>query len=627
MLERLEFRQRFLALPLLAAIGFLLILLATWRLGVRNEELLGRIESGFAPAVETSRDLERQLVEIRREMEEAVAIQDPRALEAVDQHRQNLLSRLEDDRKNPVLLSSRPDEIRAAFSRYYETAHSASERLIAGNAAEAVAADLTLASSRYEELRSILAANRERDEKALSRAFSSTRANHRSSMWMISAITLLCLLSLGFLSAWLGRRLTDPIVRLSVAASRIATEHMTLLAAETKRIAEGDLTRRFTLDFEHLPVEGEDEVGRMAASFNLMLDKLSEISDAIVSMSSGLREIVLHVQRAAEEVATGSETVVNASSIAARGNESAVEAVESISATLHEFNANTQNVARSAHSQSSSSTQTLASIRSLLASVENVEGISTRLIEIAKGSYAAVQEGEEAMSSASQAIDQMRDVNKTSAGQVEELGTMAGGIGKIVDVIDEITEQINLLALNAAIEAARAGEHGRGFAVVAEEVRKLAERSSSSTEEIAKLVGGIQKQVTKAVANMEASVRSVEHGMARTDELRVNLDRVGFSVAEVFSCSKDIGTATAAQSQGAGEIASATSRLSELTDEIRASTEEQSNGTDQIVAAIERIRLQVQNNAAGVGALVASAEELSRQASQLRRLSSRFQVG
>jgi methyl-accepting chemotaxis protein len=623
MLDRLQFRHRFLALPFLAGLGFLSILFATWRSGTRNEELLDRIETGYAPALETSRDLERQLLEIQREMDDAAAIKDRRALEAVEQHRQSFLARLDESRRNPVVQSRRHDEIVESFSRYYDAERSVSERIIADGS---TGADRSSASALYEELHSLLAAGTKRDEEAFGRAFSSVRSNHRDSMWTVSGVTMLCLLCLGLLSAWLGRQVRAPILRLSATASRIAREHMTLLAIETKRVADGDLTRHFSLDFEHLPVESNDEVGEMAAAFNLMLDKLSEISQAIVAMSAGLREIVLHLQGAADEVATGSETVVSASSIAARGNESAVEAVESISATLHQFNANTQHVARSAQSQAASSLETLASIKALLGSVEKVEDISSRLVEIAKGSYAAVQEGEEAMGSASDAIDRMRDVNKTSAGLVEELGTMAHGIGKIVDVIDEIAEQINLLALNAAIEAARAGEHGRGFAVVADEVRKLAERSSGSTEEISKLVSGIQKQVQKAVANMDLSIRSVEHGMARTDELRANLDRVGFSVAEVFSWSKDIGKATAAQSEGAGAIETATSRLSQLTSEIRASTEEQSNGTDQIVQAIERIRLQVQENASGVGALVASAEELSRQASQLRRLASRFQV-
>ncbi|MGH9463865.1 MAG: methyl-accepting chemotaxis protein [Vicinamibacteria bacterium] len=125
--------------------------------------------------------------------------------------------------------------------------------------------------------------------------------------------------------------------------------------------------------------------------------------------------------------------------------------------------------------------------------------------EIAEGANRSVTEGQQAMSSTTEAMGEIHDVIRSSAVFVQELGGMAEDIGKIVEVIDEIPEQTNLLALNAAIEAARAGEHGLGFAVVADEVRKLAERSAKSTGEIADLVRGIQGQVRKAVREMEDS--------------------------------------------------------------------------------------------------------------------------
>ena len=325
-------------------------------------------------------------------------------------------------------------------------------------------------------------------------------------------------------------------------------------------------------------------------------------------------------------MATGSETVVSSTGAAARGNESTVEAVEAITATVHEMKANIHNVSRSAQSQASSSLETLASIENLVRSVQTVDQNAEQLIDIANTANQAVLEGQHAMTSTTEAMGEIRNVIRTSAGFVQDIGGMAEDIDKIVGVIDEIADQTNLLALNAAIEAARAGEHGLGFAVVAEEVRKLAERSASSTGEISGLIGGIQGQVNKSVRNMESCTTTVQDGMKRTEELKSTLAKISSVVSEVSRCSKEIGAATSEQSSGAQQIELATARLSELTQEISAATEEQSTGTKQVVQSIEKIGEMVQENAGGVGELAASAEELSRQASLMRDLASRFRV-
>jgi methyl-accepting chemotaxis protein len=425
----------------------------------------------------------------------------------------------------------------------------------------------------------------------------------------------------------LGRQITEPIVNLTNAAEQIATADMKQLADETRVMASGDLTREIRIEPRRIEIVNGGEIGRMASSFNLMLDKLGEISKAFNLVSAGLRDIVLHVQAAADEVATGSDSVASSTGRAARGNEATVAAVEGITSTLHEMNANIQNVARNAQSQSASTTETLASIENMLRSVQKVAGAAERLVQIATRASRAVSEGGTAMQAASQGMAEIRDVIRSSARFVQDLGGMAEDIGKIVGVIDEIAEQSNLLALNAAIEAARAGEHGLGFAVVAEEVRKLAERSARSTGEIADLVSRIQSQVSQAVDNMDKSTAIVEQGMQRTEELRQNLQNIGQSVTEVATCSQEIGEATAEQSAGTQQIEQATSRLGELTHEISAATEQQSSGTEQVVDSIEQIRVMVQQNAEGASELAASSEELSRQAALMRELTSRFHVG
>jgi methyl-accepting chemotaxis protein len=451
-------------------------------------------------------------------------------------------------------------------------------------------------------------------------------ANYRRGLWTAMLFNLtVALLALGTV-AFVGRQITEPIVALTRAAEQIASEDMKRLADETRIMASGDLTREIRVEPRRIAVETGGEIGRMAASFNLMLDKLVEISKAFNLVSAGLRDIVLHVQASADEVATGSDSVARATGRAARGNEATVAAVEGITSTLHEMNANIQNVARNAQSQSASTTQTLASIESMLRSVQTVATAAERLVGIATRANSTVIEGGMAMEAASQGMGEIRDVIRSSATFVQDLGGMAEDIGKIVGVIDEIAEQSNLLALNAAIEAARAGEHGLGFAVVAEEVRKLAERSARSTGEIANLVDRIQSQVSKAVNNMEKSTSIVEQGMRRTEELRVNLQAIGKSVTEVSHCSQEIGEATAEQSAGTQQIEQATSRLGELTHEISAATEQQSSGTEQVVDSIEQIRVMVQQNAESASELASSSEELSRQAQLMRELTSRFHV-
>ena len=626
MFKNLKLVYKMMLLPTLATSGFLLIMLVSWLLGARNAQLLNRIETGYAPALELSRDLEETLQEIHRGMLDVVMTGYRDALSDMDPLRDQFLERLNQGKQNPVIKEGDLQVIQAQFLEYYDSVRETAKRMIAQESGDGSQAVVERMQETYSRLTETLQSRTRGDRGAMANAFTSTRSNQRASMIWIGTITLLCVLLLGGASFWIARQIASPIVNLSVLAEQIAGEDMAALATEAKLMAEGDLTRQIEFQRRQIPVEAGDEVGRMAASFNLMLDKLGEISEAFTAVSAGLREIVLHVQGAADEVAIGSDSVATSTGAAAHANETTVTAVESITSTLHEMNSNIQNVARSAQSQSASTSQTLASIEMLLSSVQTVTGVAEQLVEITSRADGAVAQGGSSMKSASQGMGEICEVIGVSAGYVEGLGSMAEDIGKIVGVIDEIAEQTNLLALNAAIEAARAGEHGLGFAVVAEEVRKLAERSAKSTGEISTLVGRIQKQVDKAVENMEKSTVIVETGMNRTEELKSSLENIGLAVTEVARCSQEISGATAAQSAGTQQIESATSRLAELTHEISAATEEQSLGTEQVVKTIEDIREMVQSNAKTASDLASSSEELSRQAGLMRERASRFKV-
>ncbi|MEW5745934.1 MAG: methyl-accepting chemotaxis protein [Nitrospirota bacterium] len=200
--------------------------------------------------------------------------------------------------------------------------------------------------------------------------------------------------------------------------------------------------------------------------------------------------------------------------------------------------------------------------------------MSQTIIDVAKNaSYASegakeatgiAQKGKDTVKKAVDAMIGIAESVKQSSRTIEDLGASSKEIGEIVAVINDIADQTNLLALNAAIEAARAGEQGRGFAVVADEVRKLAERTSKATGEIADKINAIQAQSQASVEAMGKCTTDAEGGVSLAEEALRALDEIVGSTQKAMDMIQRIAAATEEQSSASEEIAQNMERITEL---------------------------------------------------------------
>jgi methyl-accepting chemotaxis protein len=262
--------------------------------------------------------------------------------------------------------------------------------------------------------------------------------------------------------------------------------------------------------------------------------------------------------------------------------QSVAQGAETLSAASTQISARAVQTAGNANTQSSKTNQIAAAAQEMTATIGEISNNADSAAHASRKSAETADQGGMVMQAAAATMEKIAAATSTVAEKMTSLAQRSEEIGKVVNVIQEISEQTNLLALNAAIEAARAGEHGRGFAVVAGEVRRLAERTKGATEEIASTIRSIQDETRETLQVMEDSRTAVESGMGETSRARQSLEEIIESSKEVEQQIHLIATAATEQTAASGEISESAGQISQL-------SVENSQGAEEAVEALKSL--------------------------------------
>ena len=511
--------------------------------------------------------------------------------------------------------------IRAAFDALTKANDQVRDAVMTGEGARAHSIFVEESTPAFQALLKALRDQQQQYQKKQDAQAGRAAARLRSTETMvIVAVSLLVALITLFgilLTRSISRALSRIVERVRVVAGgdlRISLDPGTSLRAGSRGAADeeiGDLYSAFRDMLENLRSLQE----RVAAAFHELAQAIGDVT----SLAGGLQSGADKQSHSVDEIAAFISQVNEHAGGVARSMEAQAHKSEETSSSILELISSIEEVSRNADSLSASVEDTSSSIVEVLSSNKEVSRnmealnslvskastavalIDTSINEVrtlAQDSQqisnevkeSAQQEGSAVIDAAIGEMDRIRAAVLALSETVGQLSVSVGNIGKILAVIEHVAQQTNLLALNAAIIAAQAGEHGRSFAVVADEIRALAERTTSSTKEISIVIVGIQTETKNVGSLVSEGVERVDAGVRTVNRTQQALKNIITSSERAQVMSSRIARSTVEQAAGSRDVAHSIKALVDLSREVSRATVEQAQGSESIIRAAENMR-------------------------------------